>query len=297
MAESADRRAEKRAQYIARTTELEHRKALALAHCEQGGCERGIADAIGSSKGTVASYLDEIAEKYGSDAILSVGVPEKKDLTPVREQPSKGPIEVREERRRVVLNDGTQGPHAIEKYYRTWTNNGQICRDGKIALSLATHDEQVTERLESLSWEQHHCTYNPDYQFVAHTESDGAWTFDDSTETRAAVSEAGVCIPDNLPVVAHTVPRREDTDPFVCPNSSCDVHQAHADKDLSAYPRLDGPGIEITAESDVVTHICLNCRTLIIPVPVGVLDDNENGNGEDEHEHENDDIITAVMQP
>jgi hypothetical protein len=290
MAESADRRAEKRAQYIARTTELEHRKALALAHCEQGGCERGIADAIGSSKGTVASYLDEIAEKYGSDAILSVGVPEKKDLTPVREQPTKQPTEPLEPCRRVVLNNGTQGPHAVERYYRTWMQDSRIRRDGKIALSLASYDEQVVERLKSLEWEEHHCTYNSDYQFIANTQSPGAWTFDNSTETRAAVIESGVYIPDNLPVVARVVPRREDANPSVCPNTMCEADRAHADKDLSAYPRLSGPGVEIVAKSDVVTHICLSCRSLIVPIPVEVVEDDA------DEQDARDDIITEVMQ-
>lgn len=299
--------ARERARYLERTTQLNRKQSLTLAVKELGYSHHGVAAAIESTKGTVSSRLDTIEDIYGTEAVMPkcYGDPrygyedERGDLTPLSEQPSKGPIEVRKERRRVVLNgDTTPGPHAIEKYYRTWTNNGRICRDGKIALSLASYDEQIVDRLQSLEWEQHHCTYDPDYQFIANTQSRGAWTFDDSTQTRAAVIEAGVYIPDdNLPVVAHTVPRREDTDPFVCPNESCDAHEAHADKDLQAYPRLDGAGIEIAAESDVVTHICLNCRTLIIPVPVGVLDENENGTDNGGHEHENDDIITEVMQP
>jgi hypothetical protein len=301
--------ARERARYLERTTQLDRKQSLTLAIKELGYSHHGVAAAIDSTKGTVASRLDTIEDIYGTDAVMPkcYGDPrygyedERGDLTPLSQQPSKGPIEVKKPRRRVVLNDGTgttPGPHAVEQYYRTWTNNGRICRDGKIALSLAAYDEQIVARLQSLEWNQHHCTYDPDYQFVAHTESRGAWTFDNDAETRAKIGDTGIYIPDdNLPVVAHTVPRREDTDPFVCPNESCDAHEAHADKDLQAYPRLSGPGVEIVAESDVVTHICLNCRTLIIPVAVGVVDENENGNGEDGHEHENDNIITEVMQP
>jgi hypothetical protein len=66
--ESPSRRAEKRAQYLTATTELEYRKAHALAFCEQGCNERAVAEQIGSTKNTVSNYLDEIAERYGPES-------------------------------------------------------------------------------------------------------------------------------------------------------------------------------------------------------------------------------------
>jgi len=294
--ESPSRRAEKRAQYLTATTELEYRKAHALAFCEQGCNERAVADHIGSSKSTVSNYLDEIAERYGPETVVSVGVDEKKDLTPVEDQPTKGPLETVESGRKVVLEGESRGPHTVERYFRTWTRDGRIHRDAKVALSLhGDGDGETRDRLGNLDWDAHHCTYDPEYEFVSAVE-DGCWTFDTDRTTLARVRDI-VHVPplDTMPLVATTQPRREDLDPFACINPDCSVNEAHSDKDLLAYPRLSGPAIEITKTSDAVSHVCLDCRTLFTPVPVGVPD--QEGNGDEDNDDEHDDgVLVEAMQ-
>jgi len=290
--ESPSRRAEKRAQYLTATTELEYRKAHALAFCEQGCSERAVADLTGSSKSTVSSYLDEIAERYGVSAVVSTGVPEKTDLTPVEDQPTKGPLETVTSGRKVVIDGESRGPHTVERYFRTWTRDGRTHRDAKVALSLHHNaDEDARERLSNLNWDAHHATYDPEYEFVSAVEN-GAWTFDTDRVTLETVREL-VHVPptDSMALVATTLPRREDLDPFACINPDCSVNEAHSDKDLLAYPRLSGPAIEITKTSDAVSHVCLECRTMFTPVPVGVPD--QEGDDEDEHD---DGVLVEAMQ-
>jgi len=294
--ESPSRRAEKRAQYLTATTELEYRKAHALAFCEQGCNERSIAKEIGSTKGTVSNYLDEIVERYGPETVVSVGVDEKKDLTPVEDQPTKGPLKTVESGRKVVLKGESRGPHTVERYFRTWTRDGRIHRDAKVALSLhGDSDEQTRDRLGNLDWDAHHATYNPEYEFVSAVE-DGCWTFDTDRTTLARVRDI-VHVPplDTMPLVATTLPRREDLDPFACINPDCSTNEAHSDKDLLAYPRLSGPAIEITKTSDAVSHVCLDCSTLFTPVPVGVPD--QEGDADEDNDNEHDDgVLVEAMQ-
>jgi predicted transcriptional regulator len=293
--ESPSRRAEKRAQYLTATTELEYRKAHALAFCEQGCNERSIAKEIGSTKGTVSNYLDEIVERYGPETVVSVGVDEKKDLTPVEDQPTKGPLKTVESGRKVVLKGESRGPHTVERYFRTWMQDGRICRDAKVALSLHhAVDEDVRDRLGNLDWDAHHATYDPEYEFVSAVER-GCWTFDTDRTTLASVRDI-VHVPplDTMPLVATTLPRREDLDPFACTNPDCSTNEAHSDKDLLAYPQLSGPAIEITKTSDAVSRVCLDCRTLFTPVPVGVPDqDNDGEDNDDEHD---DGVLVEAMQ-
>jgi len=59
---------------------------------------------------------------------------------------------------------------------------------------------------------------------------------------------------DTMPLVATTLPRREDLDPFECLNPDCSVNEAHLDKDLLAYPRLSGPAIEIISKPVMPSH-------------------------------------------
>jgi hypothetical protein len=292
MSESAERRAEKRAQYLTATTELEYRKAHALAYCEQGCNERSIAQAIGSTKTTVANYLDEIAAQYGPDTVVSVGVDEKADLVPVADQPSQGPTETVLAGRKVVIDGASNGPHTAERYYRTWVRDGRIHRDAKVALSLHyAADGETRERLGNLEWDAHHCTYNPEYEFVS-AGDDGAWTFDADRTTVSAVRDIAHVPPvETLPLVAETLPRREDADPFACVNPDCSSNRAHADKDLQAYPELSGPAIDIVAHSDVASHVCLDCRSLFTPVPVGPIED-----GTEDGTDASDNILTEVMQ-
>jgi|APHM01.1.fsa_nt_gi hypothetical protein len=294
--ESPSRRAEKRAQYLTATTELEYRKAHALAFCEQGCNERTVAKEIGSTKGTVENYLDEIAERYGPEAVVSVGVDEKEDLVPVEDQPTKGPLETVESGRKVVLAGESRGPHTVERYFRTWTREGRIHRDAKVALSLHDHgDEETRERLGNLEWDAHHATYDPEYEFVSAVER-GCWTFDTDITTLETVRDIVTVPPlDTMPLVATTLPRREDLDPFECVNPDCSVNEAHSGKDLRAYPSLGGPAIEITQMTDfeTVSHVCLECRSLFTPVPVGVPDQEGNGDNEDD---DTDNALVEAMQ-
>jgi transposase len=267
------RKAKERARYLDATTELDYRKALALAYSEQGCSHNGIAQNIGSTKSTVTSYIDEIADRYGSDVVVSVGVPEKKDITPLSEQPAKGPTTRVKQGQKVVVSGDCPGPHTVERFFRTWTREGRIHRDEKIALSLKSYDERAQNRLGALEWDEHHCTYDPQYNFASAPER-GAWTFDNDIETVLKVREVAHVPPvDRIPVIAETTPRREDVDPFLCVNTECDSDRAHSARDLDAYPRLDGSGVEVTQKSEVVSHICLSCRSLFEPVPVGVVNE------------------------
>ncbi|CCC41960.1 hypothetical protein [Haloquadratum walsbyi] len=297
MSANPHRDAEKRAQYVARTTDLDHRKALALAYSEQGCSERGIADNIDSTKGTVSNYLDEIGERYGPETVVATGIAEKEDLTPVEEQPTKGPLETIDAGRKVVLEGESRGPHTVERYFRTWVRDGRIHRDAKLALSLHDHgDGDTRDRLSNLEWDAHHCTYDPDYTFVSAGESRGCWTFDTDPVTLNAIREV-VHVPplDTTPLVAETLPRREDLDPFECINPDCSVNEAHSGLDLRAYPSLGGPAIEITEMTDfeTVSHVCLECRSLFTPVPVGVPDQENNG---DEDNEDDDNVLVEAMQ-
>lgn len=285
------RKAERRAHYLDGTTELDYRKALALAYSEQGCSFSGIAQVIGSTKSTVKSYIDEIADRYGSDAVVRVGVDIKTDLVPVEEQPTEGPLERVEEGRQVVIAGECPGPHTVERYFRTWTQDGRIHRSEKIALSLRTYDEKAQTRLSDLEWEDHHCTYDPHYEFESATEQ-GGWTFDNDTKTIHKVREVAHVPPvETIPVVAETIPRREDVDLFLCANPECDSKRAHSARDLEAYPRLDGPGVEITQESETVSYMCLACRALFEPVPVGPLNETAEDN-----ENESEGILAGAMQ-
>jgi hypothetical protein len=277
MAEDNHRDAEKRAQYITRTTDLDYRKALALAYSEQGCSERGIADNIDSTKATVSNYLDEISDRYGSEVVLAVDVGEKDDLTLVKDKPTKQPVEDLNARRKVVLKGEYSGPHTVERYFRSWTRDGRIIRDEKVALSLQDYDDEHThEHLSDLEWDSHHCKYDPEYEFVSADVDPGAWTFDTDTATLGVV-RAAVDVPplDTISLVAETMPKREDADPYTCTNPACSAHRAHSSRDLDAYPRISGPAIEITQETDfeTVSYVCLECRALFEPVPVGVIED------------------------
>jgi hypothetical protein len=288
------REAKRRARYLDGTTELNYRKALALAYSEQGCSFSGIAQEIGSTKSTVKSYIDEIAERYGSDTVVRVDVETTADLVPVEEQPTEGPLKRAEAGRQVVIPGECPGPHTVERYFRTWMQEGRVHRDGKIALALRTRDEQAQNRLSDLEWDEHHCTYDPDYEFESATEQ-GAWTFDNNPETIRSVREVAHVPPvETIPVVAETIPRRDDLDLAACSNPECDQKRTHSGRDLDAYPRLDGPGVEITQESEVVSSMCLACRALFEPVPVGPLD--EPTEDSEDSESESGGILMEAMQ-
>jgi hypothetical protein len=316
--------AHERARYLERSTQLDEKQSLTLACKELGYSDNGAAGALDSTKGTIRSRLDAVANIYGSDAVMprmavyahsdAVGVDPNEDafcvnavdtdaldvhdLTPVSEQPTEGPLEAPHTGRKVVLEGDSRGPHTVERYFRTWTSNGRINRDAKVALSLENHgDDRTREHLSNLEWESHHCTFDPEYEFVSAVEDAGCWTFDTDTATLSAVREAVTLPPlDELPLVAETIPKREDCDPFTCTNPECSADRAHSSRDLDAYPRLSGPAIEVTQMSDfeTVSYVCLECRAMFEPVPVGVIGDDEDGDEDDENE--NDTVLVEAMQ-
>jgi len=60
-----ERHATRRTSYLARTTELRRTEAKAVAWSELGYSSGGIAKQIDSSEGTVSTYLDRAAARYG----------------------------------------------------------------------------------------------------------------------------------------------------------------------------------------------------------------------------------------
>jgi hypothetical protein len=267
----ADRGAEKRARYLARTTDLEHKHALAVAYAERGFSESGIADLMDSTTGTVGNYLDMVAETYGAEAVHPTPADDRGDLVPLDDQPATRPA-ANVEHGRVVAVDGTaETPHIAELFFRTWWRKGTIQRDPKVALQPAEYDEEVNDRLSGLSWDDHHATYDTDYTFLSSRRADGpgAWTVDADPATLAAVQNAGAYLPDpdDLPVVAetHTV-RLESTRAGTCPECP-DGGNLISRRGTDAYPSLRGPAADVLEADGPVTHLCLACRRFFVVVP------------------------------
>jgi DNA-binding CsgD family transcriptional regulator len=82
MSVDGDRRAEKRARYLDRTTSLERREALTVAYSELGYSSHGIADKLDATPGTVSTYLDRATARFGPQAVLQ-HAPDVDDLEPV----------------------------------------------------------------------------------------------------------------------------------------------------------------------------------------------------------------------
>jgi hypothetical protein len=275
----ADRGAEKRARYLARTTDLEHKHALAVAYAERGFSESGIADQMDTTAGTVGNYLDMVAEKYGPEAVHPTPADDRGDLVPVDDQPATRPADGVRAGRMVVVESDADGPltdrapgsNIVELYFRTWTQRGQIHRDEKVAFRQAEFDDQLNDRLSTLSWDDHHAKYESGYGFVSDHRADGAgaWTFDADPATIAAVRDAGAFIPDldDVPVVAetHTV-RVDSTQSGTCP--AChDGGNLISHRCTDAYPSLRGPAVDVLEADGPVTHLCLSCRRLFVVVP------------------------------
>lgn len=83
MSDKHDRDTLKRARYLARTAGLNEQQSLALAYREQGFSTSGIASEIGSTEGTVRSYMRRIAAQYGLEAIWTKTEDERTDLEEV----------------------------------------------------------------------------------------------------------------------------------------------------------------------------------------------------------------------
>jgi hypothetical protein len=75
-----DRRAEERARFLDRTTDLDRREALALAHSELGASRYGAADEIDATPGTVETYLDRATARYGPAVVVRHAPPVDADL-------------------------------------------------------------------------------------------------------------------------------------------------------------------------------------------------------------------------
>lgn len=271
-----DREVVERARYLDRTTDLDRRKCVVLAHSELGYSEAGIAKAVDSTPGTVSNYLDEIEERYGREAVFAKPADERGELVPVEDQPLRRPADEPEAGRQVVVEGEATGPHAIERYFRTWRRDGRIQRDGKVAIQPANYDEQRSNALGALEWEDHHARWDDEYEFASARDTVGAWTFDADGETLVAVRDL-LHVPElgELPVVA-SVRRR------VCPQmtrssqcESCGAATVHSERELSVYPELSGPAVRLVESSDVVTHLCVRCRVLYGAVPTTPVDDGD----------------------
>lgn len=67
-----ERRVERRARYLAATTDLSEREATAVAWSEEGYSWSGVAKQMDTSTGTVAKYYDRATAQYGLGAIGGV---------------------------------------------------------------------------------------------------------------------------------------------------------------------------------------------------------------------------------
>lgn len=81
--EDEDRKALTRSRYLARTTDLTDREALALAYREMGYSASGVAGKIDSSAGTVRSYMRRTTAQYGWEATFTKLEEERGDLEEV----------------------------------------------------------------------------------------------------------------------------------------------------------------------------------------------------------------------
>lgn len=66
---NTDRAALERSRYLVATTDLNEREARALAYREMGYSHSGVAQEMGVTQGTVATYMDRIAAQYGLKAV------------------------------------------------------------------------------------------------------------------------------------------------------------------------------------------------------------------------------------
>jgi hypothetical protein len=81
-----DRRAKDRGAFLVETTDLGYGEALIVAYSELGFSASGIGkrEPVGLTEGTVDARLDEIAERYGSEAAMVR--PQGTVSTPINEE-------------------------------------------------------------------------------------------------------------------------------------------------------------------------------------------------------------------
>jgi len=79
------RQARKRAQYLARTTELDPDKCLVLAYSEMGYTTHGISNIkhVDVTQPTVKQWLNDIADTFGILAVMPKMPEDRGDISPV----------------------------------------------------------------------------------------------------------------------------------------------------------------------------------------------------------------------
>jgi hypothetical protein len=265
MTDGLDREAVERARFIARTTGLEDRHARAVALAEQGYSDHGIADVLDVTPGTATKWLDDVADRFGTEAVHPTPADERGALTPDHTDDPPGVAVVDATRRVVVEAEAEPAGAHLERYYRTWIDDYTVHRQQKVAVRPTAYDERTSDRLGALDWDEHHATWTDDYEFASEpTDEGGAWTADATQETVAAVREAGVPVPplDQLALVVQTWPWRPD-DGRTCP--VCGADQVASEADLTAYPSVDRLAVvETVRASPAVTHVCLGCRRPLV---------------------------------
>jgi hypothetical protein len=80
-----DRRAAERARYLDRTTDLDRDHARAVALAERGYSDHGIASVLDVTPGTVTGWLDDVAARYGAEAVYPKVADDRGDLEAVGE--------------------------------------------------------------------------------------------------------------------------------------------------------------------------------------------------------------------
>jgi len=281
-ADADDRAATERARYLDRTTSLDRDRAEAVAYAELGFSDAGIANRITVTEGTVTAWLDEVADRFGVEAVHATPADDRGDLSPTAT--SDPPTPDWNADRRTVIVDGDANPAGahVERYFRTWVQNGRVHRQAKVAVRLVEFAQDVSDRLGRLDWDDHHATWNDDYTFVTGADGEpGAWTADADPTTAAAMRRAGVPLPplDDLATVAEVWPR------YSSAGRECPV--CHADavcsrRDLDAFHSLGTAGSLVARGAS--SHVCLSCRRF--------LDEVDDGDGDDDGD---DNILAEVM--
>lgn len=150
-----------------------------------------------------------------------------------------------------------------ERYFRSWERDGRRQLGAKLALAFDDYDERRSGRLNALDWQEHHATYNPDYEFTTvDRDETGAWTVDNDPKTLAALRERGIDVPaiDDVPIALEVNTHRRSEIDRTCP--ACHNDRLCSKRDIEgAYPPAErGTSMRAFLESDQGTHMCVHCR-------------------------------------
>lgn len=273
---SLEREAAERAEFLSRTAGVSEREAEAVAYREMGYTAQGVADQMGSTRGTVRNYLDAVADEYGVTAVQPTPEGERGRLSAPDVR-----VDMSTPTGRCVVIEGDSNRADAERYYRTWERDGRLVRDAKLAIRFPEFDEQRNGRLQAMDWDEHHVTYNDGYAFARQDVSDtGAWTLDADRAAVEALRERSISVPDlgALPVADEVHAYRTDNHGRTCPQ--CESDSVCSSRDLDAFSEWSTP-MELCRQSDRVTHVCTQCRRLLANVVDYVGDDDgSDGDGE-----------------